>query len=642
MVALSATLREPEKFVNWIASTRGRPGEIVIRTDRHVPLHFGGLSNAKSAEEAEFVEMFGTHGDRKNVFFQERFHEVFPTAAEIQKVMQAQKQANAAASDARNTRNAELLAKRLEQTGGVMPKGSKGQAAPGRAAGGSGHGKEFKFNFVNEVNRLVTALDAQDKLPAIVFCMSRKACVKAALAVHGNPLFGVKRKKPVVAPGTMSIELLEWEEEEAERSHRVREIEARRSAMHRKHLQRFSSQLKELEAYHELDALLKRGIAYHHAGMLPILREFVELCFQERLIRVVFATETLAVGVNMPARTVVFTQLDKPDNQGGGHRWCRCDEFWQMAGRAGRRGMDTRGFVVYAPTLSVAGEKNRVPIYELNRMLTGSMPSAESQIVIDESFVLRHLGKVPRCDCVCDAARRHRPTVDMLSSVVRCVQGFGAEVLEATLLADQVRRQGAVLSAEGVPDEPIFTHISFAEAVEKYSELLQKLEGTDSIIKLNPKQRKATELAMKEIVTTYSHEGEDFETIRSRFIRWREQQTEAAKLTSQLRKDWDKAYKWLSEFGFVEHDWNLGPPDPGGCLLSLQTCLARRALDRPCVGRCKGAEAGPTWLRMFGVCRWTPAHFGDDHRRRRPCKARVCRDLCLVSFFFVSHSVRIA
>lgn len=57
--------------------------------------------------------------------------------------------------------------------------------------------------------------------------------------------------------------------------------------------------------------------------MLPILREFVELCFQERLIKVVFATETLAVGVNMPARTVVFTQLDKPDNQGGGHRWYR-------------------------------------------------------------------------------------------------------------------------------------------------------------------------------------------------------------------------------------------------------------------------------------------------------------------------------
>ena len=91
--------------------------------------------------------------------------------------------------------------------------------------------------------------------------------------------------------------------------------------MHRKHLQRFSKELKNLEAYEELDKLLRRGIAYHHAGMLPILREYVELLFQARLIKVVFATETLAVGVNMPARTVVFTQLDKPDNQGGGHRW---------------------------------------------------------------------------------------------------------------------------------------------------------------------------------------------------------------------------------------------------------------------------------------------------------------------------------
>ena len=55
-----------------------------------------------------------------------------------------------------------------------------------------------------------------------------------------------------------------------------------------------------------------------HAGMLPILREYVELCFQQKLIKLVFATETLAVGVNMPARTVVFTQLDKPDDTGPG------------------------------------------------------------------------------------------------------------------------------------------------------------------------------------------------------------------------------------------------------------------------------------------------------------------------------------
>lgn len=68
--------------------------------------------------------------------------------------------------------------------------------------------------------------------------------------------------------------------------------------------------------------------------LLPLLRaasrRYVELCFQARLIKVVFATETLAVGVNMPARTVVFTQLDKPDDLGSGHRPLRPDEFWQM------------------------------------------------------------------------------------------------------------------------------------------------------------------------------------------------------------------------------------------------------------------------------------------------------------------------
>ena len=100
--------------------------------------------------------------------------------------------------------------------------------------------------------------------------------------------------------------------------------------MHRKYLQRYMPELGELEAYRDINFLLERGVAYHHSGMLPILREFVELCFQQKLVRLVFATETLAVGVNMPARTVAFTQLDKPDDTGAkqGHRWLRVDEFW--------------------------------------------------------------------------------------------------------------------------------------------------------------------------------------------------------------------------------------------------------------------------------------------------------------------------
>ena len=72
MVALSATLKDPEKFLGWIGSTRGRPGELVRRTDRHVPLHVGFLERKKGA----FVEFFGTHGERASTFDMVKFAEM--------------------------------------------------------------------------------------------------------------------------------------------------------------------------------------------------------------------------------------------------------------------------------------------------------------------------------------------------------------------------------------------------------------------------------------------------------------------------------------------------------------------------------------------------------------------------------------
>ena len=91
------------------------------------------------------------------------------------------------------------------------------------------------------------------------------------------------------------------------------------------------------------DALL-RGIAAHHAGVLPAWKELIEELFQQGLIKVVFATETLAAGINMPARTTVISALSKRTDRG--HRPLMGSEFLQMAGRAGRRGLDTQGYVV--------------------------------------------------------------------------------------------------------------------------------------------------------------------------------------------------------------------------------------------------------------------------------------------------------
>ncbi len=111
---------------------------------------------------------------------------------------------------------------------------------------------------------------------------------------------------------------------------------------------------KRLNKYRELnpdavrdenhaDALL-RGIAAHHAGVLPAWKELIEELFQQGLVQVVFATETLAAGINMPARSTVISSLSKRTE--GGHRALMGSEFLQMAGRAGRRGLDSQGYVV--------------------------------------------------------------------------------------------------------------------------------------------------------------------------------------------------------------------------------------------------------------------------------------------------------
>ena len=90
--------------------------------------------------------------------------------------------------------------------------------------------------------------------------------------------------------------------------------------------------------------LLKRGIGIHHGGLLPIVKEVIELLFQEGLLKVLFTTETFSMGINMPAKTVVFTSLEKFD--GDEFRWITGGKYIQMSGRAGRRGLDDRGITI--------------------------------------------------------------------------------------------------------------------------------------------------------------------------------------------------------------------------------------------------------------------------------------------------------
>ncbi|CAH1957674.1 unnamed protein product [Acanthoscelides obtectus] len=105
-----------------------------------------------------------------------------------------------------------------------------------------------------------------------------------------------------------------------------------------------SDEDRHLPQVENLLPLLRRGIGIHHGGLLPILKETIEILFGEGLIKALFATETFAMGLNMPARTVLFTGVKKFD--GSEMRWITSGEYIQMSGRAGRRGLDDKGIVI--------------------------------------------------------------------------------------------------------------------------------------------------------------------------------------------------------------------------------------------------------------------------------------------------------
>ena len=172
--------------------------------------------------------------------------------------------------------------------------------------------REERHKIVPSIGAVISHLRQRDMLPAIYFIFSRRGCDKS-----------------VTDLGNVSL---------------VNPTEALRL---KPQIDAFIAANPEIGKPAHIDALY-RGIAAHHAGILPAWKGFVEELFQQGLIKVVFATETLAAGINMPARTTVISSISKRTDRG--HRLLNASEFLQMAGRAGRRGMDEVGYVVTVQT----------------------------------------------------------------------------------------------------------------------------------------------------------------------------------------------------------------------------------------------------------------------------------------------------
>jgi ATP-dependent RNA helicase HelY len=179
---------------------------------------------------------------------------------------------------------------------------------------GRGRGPRLPYRTPRRTE-VVEELGDRDMLPAIVFIFSRAACDDAV--------------RNVVRDG---VRLTDTGERVA-----IREVAERRVAS-------LGDEDLGVLGYDEWLEGLERGVAAHHAGLVPVFRETVEECFEAGLLKVVFATETLSLGINMPARTVVIERFSKYG--GAGRATLTSGEYLQLTGRAGRRGLDEEGNAV--------------------------------------------------------------------------------------------------------------------------------------------------------------------------------------------------------------------------------------------------------------------------------------------------------
>eukprot|EP00124_Ichthyophonus_hoferi_P004650 Ihof_evm3s539 gene=Ihof_evmTU3s539 len=191
--------------------------------------------------------------------------------------------------------------------------GEANDNAPKSVGGKGSQPKSSKNNVGSDIFKIVKMIMEKELQPCIVFSFSKRECEAHALQLSKLDFNTDEEKKGLEAVFNNAMESLNEED-------------------------------RKLPQVENIAPLLKRGIGIHHGGLLPILKEVIEILFQEGLIKVLFATETFAMGLNMPARTVVFTGVRKFD--GKEMRWVSGGEYIQMSGRAGRRGKDDKGLVI--------------------------------------------------------------------------------------------------------------------------------------------------------------------------------------------------------------------------------------------------------------------------------------------------------
>lgn len=204
------------------------------------------------------------------------------------------------------------------------------------------------FSMIHWINHSISYLDKHNFLPCIYFILSKREIEDYVTKITGNFL---KHEELI------SIKDI-W----------------------RQYIFPLEKQLEKLDEFYKVKQLVERGIAYHHSSMVPQLKEVIEILYGKGLIKVLLATETFAVGINAPTKSIVFAKLTKYDNNGLRNLYSQ--EFNQMAGRAGRRGLDKFGNVFL---LSKFLPKES----EVKSIIMGKPITLKSRLNLDYSYFLR-------------------------------------------------------------------------------------------------------------------------------------------------------------------------------------------------------------------------------------------------------------
>ncbi|UBZ02563.1 DEAD/DEAH box helicase [Bifidobacterium pseudolongum] len=339
IVGLSATVSNVEDFAHWIASVRGET-KLVVSEHRPVPLEQYVLIQRDPRTEPELFDLY-RHDDNGR-----------PTT-----------KLNARLTN----RLDEYMRREQRRRGAERPDRRKGRGRHGRPESRSARQVERyqpkRWAVVDELNFL-------GMLPAIYFIFSRNGCDEA---VDQCLDAGLRLTSDDEA---LRIRSIVDEMIEGQLTH---------DDLKTLHFSRFRHALEE-------------GFAAHHAGMVALFKQIVERLFEEGLIKVVFATETLALGINMPARSVVIEKLEKYD--GTGIVGLTPGEYTQLTGRAGRRGIDTIGNAVvvdhrgFTPETAVALSSKRVyplhssfkPTFNMAVNLLNTSDYETARITLDHSF----------------------------------------------------------------------------------------------------------------------------------------------------------------------------------------------------------------------------------------------------------------